>query len=143
MVVLAIVMESMRGERGHGWGTRKRREAEDGIDNRGVVRNGRAEQGQRQRLIVTRYSALNRAPPPPPRMIARIKARKRSAYSAGGTGLILCYIRHARANELVRRARQEKGRGGWRRTLSADMPFHKCSTLFTTPYGVKMSMMPR
>jgi hypothetical protein len=37
------------------------------------------------------YSALNRAPPPPPRMIARINARKRSAYSAGGTGLILCY----------------------------------------------------
>jgi hypothetical protein len=38
------------------------------------------------------YSALNRAPPPPHRMIARMNARKRSAYSAGGTGLILCYV---------------------------------------------------
>ena len=42
------------------------------------------------------YSALNRAPPSPPRMIARINAKKRSPYSAGGTGLILCCITHTK-----------------------------------------------
>lgn len=38
------------------------------------------------------YSALNRVPPSPPRMIARINAKNRSPYSAGGTGLILCCL---------------------------------------------------
>jgi hypothetical protein len=37
------------------------------------------------------YSALNRSPPPPPLITAFINAKKRSEYSAGGTGLILCY----------------------------------------------------
>ena len=36
------------------------------------------------------YSDLKRAPPPPPRMMAFMNAKKRSPYSCGGTGLILC-----------------------------------------------------
>ena len=36
------------------------------------------------------YSDLNRPPPSPPRMIDFMNEKKRSAYSCGGTGLILC-----------------------------------------------------
>lgn len=41
------------------------------------------------------YSALNRAPPSPPRIMAFMNEKKRSAYSAGGTGLILCCRKEA------------------------------------------------
>ena len=37
------------------------------------------------------YSALKRSLPLPPLITAFIKVKKRSEYSAGGTGLILCY----------------------------------------------------
>jgi hypothetical protein len=43
-------------------------------------------------------------------MIARINAMKRSAYSAGGTGLILCYIQKRKAtfNPCTRQEREER-----------------------------------
>src|SRR5712664_2845334 len=78
------------------------------------------------------YSALKRAPPSPPRMIARINAKKRSPYSAGGTGLILCYTPNTPRRSEHLNAKTAKGG----RTLSADMPFHICSNFFTKPYGV-------
>lgn len=48
------------------------------------------QHGQGQAAEVA-YSDLNFSPPPPPRIIACMKVKNRSAYSAGGTGLILCY----------------------------------------------------
>jgi hypothetical protein len=66
-----------------------------GYENLNKMKNKQSAEGwqQKAKSVGDRrlYSPLNRAPPPPPRMIARINARKRSAYSAGGTGLILCY----------------------------------------------------
>jgi len=62
-------------------------------------------------------SALNFSPPSPPRMISFMKEKKRSPYSLGGTGLILC--------------------------LSAFNPFQIFSTLLLIPYGVNMSITPK
>ena len=80
-----------------------------GYGNLNKMRNKKnAEEGwqQREKSVSDRrlYSPLNRAPPPPPRIIARINARKRSAYSVGGTGLILCY----KEIELVHTTRKTK-----------------------------------
>src|SRR5947208_16181205 len=100
-----IVMESMRGERERGHTGEQERRGGSRVRTElmtGIVRNGRA--GSRYYC----YSALNRAPPPPPRMIARIKARKRSAYSGGGTGLILCYIRTRASDECARQRKEER-----------------------------------
>jgi len=83
---------------------------------------GKEKRGKRKKMESRQkrggsYSALNRSPPPPPRMIAFMNAKNRSAYSTGGTGLILC--------------------------RSAFNPFQKCSSLFTTEYGVSISMTPK
>lgn len=57
-------------------------------------RNGKGSGANGSPKSLSCYSALNRAPPPPPRMIAFIKAKNRSPYSFGGTGLILCWKPH-------------------------------------------------
>lgn len=91
-MVLVIVMESMRGEREREAILGNKKE-EKGSRVRSGIDDGDRKEWQGRFVVYYCYSALNRAPPPPPRMIARIKARKRSAYSGGGTGLILCYTR--------------------------------------------------
>lgn len=82
------------------------------------------------------YSDLNLAPPPPPRMMAFMKSKKRLPYSTGGTGLILCYTTWSAATKIYNKRLNVL-------TRSADNPFHRCSNRFTTVYGVRMSMTPR
>jgi hypothetical protein len=59
-------------------------------EKKGGVEGGGGGECIRRRGPHRVYSDLKRAPPPPPRMMALIKSKNRSAYSPGGTGLILC-----------------------------------------------------
>ena len=113
--------------RGHGWRTENR---EDDAGERGITGEGR--KGRAGRLFCfelrpassTTHDRAHKS-----EETVRVFGRRH------GADLVL----HVEIDKFV----YKQSKHDETRTLSADMPFHRCSTLFTTPYGVNISMIPR
>ena len=81
------------------------------------------------------YSDLNLSMPSPPLMTAFMNEKNLSAYSGGGTGLILCC-----AHKI---SPDTESNNHAKLTISSFNPFQICSIFFTVLYGVKISMTPK